>query len=117
MANFNSSKWYQIQLGGSGQTQSLSGTGLYNAGKGAVFFEVTNTSDPQQMWQMYPFNSSYYVLRTSESGQYGYMTAKVGDESDGTNTGNTVPEVSLFLEADQLKLMRLLSDLQRNSRR
>ena len=95
MANFNTSAWYQLELGGSEKSQSMVGTGLYDAGKGAVFFTGTNTSDPQQMWQIFPYNSTYYVLRTKASGQFGYMTAAVS--SDSNTPGNTVPTVRTFL--------------------
>jgi hypothetical protein len=95
MANFDTSQWYQLHLGGSGKSKSMSGTGLYDAGKGAVFFENTNTTDPEQMWQLFPYNSTYYVLRTKASGKYGYMSASVS--SDETTPGNTVPTVRRFL--------------------
>ena len=77
----------------------MAGTGLYDAGKGAVFFANTNTSDPQQMWQLFPFNSTYYVLRTKESGQFGYMTAAVS--TDANTPGNTVPTVRGLLVQSQ----------------
>ena len=108
MANFDTSRWYQLQLGGSGKSQSMSGTVLYDAGKGAVFFENTNTSDPEQMWQLFPYNSTYYVLRTKASGQYGYMSTSVS--SDETTPGSTVPTVRQFLKTPIVTMLIFVSD-------
>jgi hypothetical protein len=90
MANFDENTWYQLNVAGS--DQSMAGTGLYDQGKGAVFFAITNTSDGQQQWQLFPFNSSCYVLRTAESGQFGYLAT--GASTDESTPGETVPEVS-----------------------
>jgi hypothetical protein len=108
MANFDTTKWYQLELGGSGKSQSMSGTALFDAGKGAVFFENTNTTDPEQMWQLFPFNSTYYVLRTKASGQFGYMSASVG--TDESTPGNTVPTVRFPLSTQIITFLTLMCD-------
>ncbi|KAG4432098.1 hypothetical protein IFR05_012427 [Cadophora sp. M221] len=92
MANFASDHWHQIYIGNSdGAGQSLAGTSLYNNSlTGAVFFSETNTtSNAEQLWQLYPFNSTYYVLRSKSSGPLGYLTVKRAPEEN--TPGRTVP--------------------------
>jgi hypothetical protein len=57
MANFDTNSWYQLTLGSS-TAQSFTGTPLFDHGKGAVFFQTTNTTKKEQQWQIFPFNSS-----------------------------------------------------------
>lgn len=92
MANFDSNRWYQLDVGPV-EGQSMVGTTLFDEQlRGAVFFQVTNLTSPLQNWQVYPFNSSYYVLRTEASGPYGYLSVKAS--VDETTNGNTVPFIS-----------------------
>ncbi|KAK0115561.1 hypothetical protein ONS95_000163 [Cadophora gregata] len=91
MANFASDHWQQIYIGDSADGgQSASGTSLYNNSlTGAIFFTETNTTKAQQLWQLYPFNSTYYVLRSKDSGPLGYLTVKFQANED--TPGKTVP--------------------------
>ena len=101
MANFDTNSWYSIILGpGPTASQAMIGTSLYNNGStGAVFFQKTNTTLPVQQWQIFPINSSYYVLRTKDSSAKGYMNTKAGG-SDGTALGNTVPFMARYNISD-----------------
>lgn len=98
MANFDKNKWYQLNVGG-GTTQSMAGSPLFDHGKGSVFFTFTNTSDPQQRWQLYSYNTTYYVLRSQASGPFGYMGVNVA--TDASTPGNTVPSVRCLLLVTQ----------------
>ncbi|TAQ87943.1 hypothetical protein B7494_g3734 [Chlorociboria aeruginascens] len=89
MANFDTNHWYQLSVGDS---NSMVGTGLYDAGRGAVFVKATNSSNPDEQWQLFPFNSSYYVLRTKESGAQSYLNTAT--ETTETTPGSTVPNMT-----------------------
>ncbi|KAK8241803.1 hypothetical protein HDK77DRAFT_510946 [Phyllosticta capitalensis] len=71
-SNFDSNHWYQILT--QNTTLAISGTacweGLYF---GSAYPEFSNRSDPSQQWQIYPYNSSFYVLRTRASGPDNYL--------------------------------------------
>src|SRR6266702_4241794 len=91
MANFNSNQWYQLNVKSASTDLSMDGSILYDHGKGAVFFQDTNTTLPGQQWQIYAFNFSTHVLRTKESGHDGYLGVAVNYNE--TTAGNTVPEM------------------------
>jgi hypothetical protein len=91
MANFDSNRWYQLLVKSASNVQSMDGSVLYDNGEGAVFFQLTNTSDPEQQWQLYPYNSSFYVLRTQASGPDSAMTVFASDTE--TTPGGTVPSM------------------------
>jgi hypothetical protein len=98
MANFDTTKWYQIIQTGS-TAQSMDGSYLYNAGEsGATFFKITETTDPEVQWQLFPYNSTTYVLRTKASGEFGYMTAAVSEAE--ITPGGTVPQMTNCSLAD-----------------
>lgn len=108
MANFASDHWHQIYIGNSdGGGQSLAGTSLYNNSlTGAVFFSETNTtSNAEQLWQLYPFNSTYYVLRSKSSGPLGYLTVKRAPEEN--TPGRTVPLMTNASLADDSMFWRI----------
>ncbi|KAK8209516.1 hypothetical protein IWZ01DRAFT_572611 [Phyllosticta capitalensis] len=71
-SNFDSNHWYQILT--QNTSLAISGTafseGLYF---GSTYPEFSNRSDPSQQWQIYPYNSSFYVLRTRASGPDNYL--------------------------------------------
>ncbi|KAH7330423.1 hypothetical protein BKA65DRAFT_404736 [Rhexocercosporidium sp. MPI-PUGE-AT-0058] len=76
MANFHPNRWYEINVADSflkdknlagGELLSLDRTG------GSVFMYPGDARDAKQQWQMYPFNSTNYVLRTRGSGPFGYL--------------------------------------------
>jgi hypothetical protein len=103
MANFDSNHWQQINISpnseNTGQGQSMDGSVLYTKqGTGSVFFTDTNTTAAEQLWQIFAFNSSYYVLRTQGSGPEGYMNTGLG--SGGLTPGNTVPLMANYLISD-----------------
>ncbi|KAL2063362.1 hypothetical protein VTL71DRAFT_5167 [Oculimacula yallundae] len=95
MANLASDHWHQIYQGvDDSPAQSLAGTSLFNNNlSGAVFFSQTNTSaNAEQLWQIFPYNSTYYVLRTKQSGPLGFLTV-IYSPNEGT-PGRTVPRMS-----------------------
>jgi hypothetical protein len=88
MANFDTNSWYQI-ISGSSTVQSLDGSVLYSKREnGTVFFQNMNLTHTEQIWQLFPFNSTYYVMRMKGSGQFGYMGVAVSNNS--LTPGNTV---------------------------
>jgi hypothetical protein len=98
MANFDTNKWYQIIRSGS-TDQSMDGSYLYNKGEtGSTFFKVTDTTDPEEQWQFFPYDSTTYVLRTKASGSFGYMTVAVSQTE--TTPGATVPKMTNCSLAD-----------------
>ncbi|KAH9222538.1 hypothetical protein DL95DRAFT_454540 [Leptodontidium sp. 2 PMI_412] len=76
MAIFDPNRWCQISVAGSflagnnlvgGELLSPEGTG------GSVFMYVGNASFTDQQWQIFPYNSTNYVLRTHRSCPFGYL--------------------------------------------
>ncbi|KAL2070083.1 hypothetical protein VTL71DRAFT_14763 [Oculimacula yallundae] len=97
MANFDSDHWYRIsQAGDEGSGLFLSGLRLFccdNTPTGASFFNKPDTpGNVEWMWQIYPFNSTYYVLRTQASGPLGYLTVYYA--ADEETTGSTKPRMT-----------------------
>ncbi|RDW71556.1 hypothetical protein BP6252_08119 [Coleophoma cylindrospora] len=93
MSNFHTNKWYQILVALPAKAdQSMVGSVLNSrGGTGQVFFNSTNITAPEQQWQIFPYNSSYYVLRSKASDSFGYLnTAAAALE---TTLGNTVPRM------------------------
>src|SRR5436190_14103937 len=99
MANFDSNKWYQIRKR-STDILALAGTSLFKEGKGAVFFQLTNTSVPDQQWQVYTVEKNEYVLRPRVGGPTAYMTTTVGNSSDPNNSGNSIPRLTNYTLSD-----------------
>jgi hypothetical protein len=90
MANFDANHWYQIYLGES-KVQSVAGSVLYDNNGGSVFFQDTNLTSTEQQWQVFPFNDTYYVLRTKGSSSRGYLHATLSVNE--TTPGHTVPDM------------------------
>ncbi|KAH6719364.1 hypothetical protein BKA61DRAFT_669692 [Leptodontidium sp. MPI-SDFR-AT-0119] len=76
MAIFDPNRWCQISVAGSflagnnlvgGELLSPEGTG------GSVFMYVGKASFTDQQWQIFPYNSTNYVLRTHRSCPFGYL--------------------------------------------
>ncbi len=88
MANFDPNRWYQIILK-VGDGQSLDGSVLFDHGTGSVFLKNTDTTNAEEQWQIFPYNATYYVLRTKASGAQGYMAVAVN--ANETTLGETVP--------------------------
>ena len=102
MANFANDHWYQITLKQFGLEKpllSLATANTTNNGTSPVFMQLTNTSMPNQRWQIWHAQNDSYVLRSGNSGPWGYMVsiANRSDTAGGSssvldaNSGNTVP--------------------------
>jgi hypothetical protein len=86
MSIFNRNKWYHIYTGAvngdngdhKSNATTLLGTSLFNktTGKGSSFFKAANITEPYQQWQIYPIDSDYFVLRTRDSGQNGFLATQ-----------------------------------------
>ncbi|KAF4633731.1 hypothetical protein G7Y89_g4381 [Cudoniella acicularis] len=102
MANLNPNSWYQVTL--KNDPQVMVGTSLYKNGQqGAVFFQLMNDTNTAEWFQLFPYNSSTYVLRTRDSGPTGYLGVNIGapESTAGTvNEGNTVPIMANSTVAD-----------------
>jgi hypothetical protein len=73
--NLDTSQWYHMYLNDN-KKSSFIGTNLYtNSGTiGAVFFNNTvDLSAPRQRWQIYPINSTTFVLRSGEGGANAFL--------------------------------------------
>jgi hypothetical protein len=71
--NLDANQWYYIYVGMSDK-DALWGTNLYNQGKeGAIFLNYTQTSASTMRWQIYPINSTTYVLRSKEGGANAFV--------------------------------------------
>lgn len=101
MANFDSTQWYQITLKSYGLTKpvlSLASNDQATNGSSSVFFQTSNTTKPNQKWQLFPAKNNAYIMRTQESGPYGYLTASAEAGKTATaNTGNTIPMTANYM--------------------
>lgn len=100
MANFANDHWYQITLQQFGLEKpllSLATANTTNNGSSPVFMQLTNTSMPNQRWQIWHAANDSYILRSGNSGPWGYMVAIANASDTGSsgaldaNRGNTVP--------------------------
>jgi len=98
MANFDANRWYQVLVKPAGNSQSLDGSVLFTQGQGTVFFKDTNTTDSQEQWQIFPYNSSYYVLITKASCAQGYLNTAIFVNE--TTLGGTVPDMRNTTQSD-----------------
>jgi hypothetical protein len=97
MSNFDSQKWYQITMKAYGKTNLLSLASNARNATGSAFFQKTNSSSPNQQWQLFPSANNTYVLRSGQSTSYGYLTTKrSSDDKSTVNSGNTVPCVTNY---------------------
>lgn len=81
----DSNQWYYIYVGNS-DANALWGTNLYNQGtSGAIFLNATQTSLNTMRWQMYPINSTTYVIRSKEGGANAFVGTHYvpAEESEG----------------------------------
>jgi hypothetical protein len=94
MANFDQGYWYQMLLKSS-NVLSFASSSLDKSGSGSAFFQVTNTSLPNQRWQIWSSQNNTYIFRSAEGGPTGYLTAHGNNvDKSKVNSGNTVPTVS-----------------------
>lgn len=98
MANFDPNTWYQLTAKGH-PAQSMYGGPLFAEGLGPVYFEITNTTLAGQRWQLYPYNSSTYLLRTKESGHDAYLSAAYS-ANETTIPGSTRPKMQDYTLSD-----------------
>ncbi len=104
MANFDPNQWYQLTVK-SGIGVSMYGSSLFDHGLGTIYFKTTNTTLPTERWQLFPFNSSTYVLRSQDSGHNGYLAATYSVNE--TTPGQTRPEMRNYTLADNSMFWRI----------
>jgi hypothetical protein len=94
MASFDPNHWQKITNAGlqSQAGKSMAGTPLFDQGTGSVFFQDTNDTIMGQSWQIFPFNTSFYVLRTQKCGSNGFMNTRIAP-SNTQEFGFTVPHM------------------------
>lgn len=106
MPLFDQNRWYQIN-NGVFRGQSLVGTPVFNPDHtGTTFMRITNTSDPEQKWQIFPADNDTYVLRTQGSGQHVYLRANEWPEED--TLGQTAAGTIDVDYADEAVFWRIL---------
>ncbi|CZR52321.1 uncharacterized protein PAC_02198 [Phialocephala subalpina] len=73
MASITTEKnWYQISVLAK-DNYTMLGQRLGSDGSGAVWFSPTDETSEEQQWQIYLYNTTYYVFRTAGCGPSGYM--------------------------------------------
>jgi hypothetical protein len=105
MAIFDPNYWQKITNAGlqSEADQSMAGTVLFDQGTGSVFFQDTNDTIMGQSWQIFPFNTSFYVLRTQKCGPNGFMNTRIAP-SNTQESGFTVPHMRNYSISDDSML-------------
>jgi hypothetical protein len=73
--NFDPNQWYSIFLNGG---QGLAGTWLFNRNKttGASLMKRRDSSDGEQLWQIFQLNSTTWTMRSQASGPVGFLMSK-----------------------------------------
>ncbi|KAK8184544.1 hypothetical protein BC567DRAFT_206598 [Phyllosticta citribraziliensis] len=81
-SEFNSNRWYQILL--SNETLAFTGTPRWDGySYGSMMTNVQNRTEFEQQWQVYPFNSTFFVLRTRASGPDNYLRVMLSVDGEG----------------------------------
>lgn len=84
--DLDANQWYYVYAGNS-EANALWGTSLYSdkGTAGAIFLNTTQTSLDTMRWQIYPVNSTTYVLRCKEGGANAFVGTHYvpAEESDG----------------------------------
>ncbi|KAF3044548.1 hypothetical protein E8E11_003478 [Didymella keratinophila] len=84
--DLDTNQWYYIYVGNS-DANALWGTNLYNnqGTSGAIFLKTTQTSLNTMRWQIYPINSTTYVIRSKEGGANAFVGTLYAptEESEG----------------------------------
>ncbi|KAF3036798.1 hypothetical protein E8E12_004819 [Didymella heteroderae] len=84
--DLDTDQWYYIYVGNS-DANALWGTNLYNnqGTSGAIFLNTTQTSLNTMRWQIYPINSTAYVIRSKEGGANAFVGTHYvpAEESEG----------------------------------
>lgn len=91
MANFDRNTWYQILWTSSSSFQGNALNFNTASTEGAVYCNTTDTSSASQQWQIFPYNSTYYILRTKASSALGYLVTYCAPSEP--TPGSTVPAV------------------------
>lgn len=80
-------------------------TPLFDHNRGSVFFQFTNTSLTEHQWQIFPFNSSVYVMRTRGSGPLAFMSAQAA--LNETTPGHTIPSLRHYTITDDSRYWQI----------
>ncbi|KAJ4313079.1 hypothetical protein N0V94_007113 [Neodidymelliopsis sp. IMI 364377] len=85
--NLDTNQWYHMYLNDN-KKSSFIGSGLFTKSgtSGTVFFNDTvDLTAPRQRWQIYPINSTTFVLRTGEGGANAFLGTHLvaGEETQG----------------------------------
>ena len=84
--DLDTNQWYYIYVGNS-DANALWVTNLYNnqGTSGAIFLNTTQTSLNTMRWQIYPINSTTYVIRSKEGGANAFVGTHYvpAEESEG----------------------------------
>ncbi|KAF2497516.1 hypothetical protein BU16DRAFT_316254 [Lophium mytilinum] len=100
MATFDPNQWYRVTTGiDVNPGLAMDGTSLYHAGRGSVLFKLTDTTDSEEQWQIFPVNDSTYILRTKASGPGGFLGASYS--ANETEPGNTRPRMANLTLSDK----------------
>ena len=94
MAKINSNQWQQITCAGRQKGQSLAGGVLDSDRRGTTYFQKTDAGSSVQQWQMFRFNTSYYVLRSKASGSQGYLN--VAGDNVPYMANSSISDASMF---------------------
>jgi hypothetical protein len=91
--DFDTNQWYQITRNKK-EDQSFVGTILYaeDHTEGSTFFQITNLTIREQLWQIYPFDSSHYVLRSQGSGPTSFLHSRFVPDLNRL-PGDTFPDM------------------------
>jgi hypothetical protein len=78
MMDFRTNSWYRLITAASIDSQlSMAGTSTFiNDREGLVTFVTSNNDDHTQQWQIYPVDSSIFMLRTRASGPSAYLAIR-----------------------------------------
>jgi hypothetical protein len=108
MSNFDSNTWFRIS--DPDDILSLVGTYLFEQHdtEGTAFMRISNDTDPEQLWQIWTYDSEHFVLRTAASGSEGYLGTQIGTSIESSeNTGDTIPYVASSGRSDESSLWRI----------
>lgn len=110
--NFSDNIWYHVYNNGD-SSNALQGTSLFGSLSdepkmvGSVFMSVTALDDKNrqrfQRWQVMPIDDDYYILRTDQGSQNGFMGSYLNSSRTALNSRtlvrmirNTVADESVF---------------------
>lgn len=115
--NFSDNIWYHVYMNGD-TSNALQGTSLFGNSSdgpkmvGSVFKSVAGLDDKDkqryQRWQVMPIDDDYYILRTDQGSQNGFMASFLNSSRAALNSRtlvrmirNTVADESVFWKISQ----------------